>query len=224
MTPSTSVRSARTRSKRSTTRSKTRRTTGGQGRRRSQRGRRALVIGGTLLVGALGGFLLVNSDRFQRTLEEVTLPLQHEDIIRQQAAQKDVPADLIAAVIYNESRFRDQTSHAGARGLMQITPSTAKVIEGLSGGQTFKFDDLSDPDINIRYGTFYLHYLIQKFGDNEIAALAAYNAGETNVANWGGSSLSLDDIPFPETRDYVENVLEKRDEYASHYRHELGLD
>ena len=135
------------------------------------------MIGGTLLVTALGGFLLANSDRFQRTLEEVTLPLQHEDIIRQQAAQKDVPADLIAAVIYAESRFRDQTSHAGARGLMQITPSTAKLIENLSGGQTFNFDDLADPDINIRYGTFYLHYLIQKFGDNNIAALAAYNAG-----------------------------------------------
>jgi soluble lytic murein transglycosylase len=183
-----------------------------------------MVIGGTLIVVALGGFLLANSDRFQRTLEEVTLPLQHEDIIRQQAAEKDVPADLIAAVIYNESRFRDQTSHAGARGLMQITPATAKVIESLSGGSTFKFDDLSDPDINIRYGTFYLHFLLQKFGDNDIAALAAYNAGETNVAAWGGSSLSLDDIPFPETRQYVENVLEKRDEYARHYRHELGLD
>jgi soluble lytic murein transglycosylase len=205
-------------------RSQARRTTSTKAWRRSQRRRRALVIGGTLLVGALGGFLLVNSDRFQRTLEEVTLPLQHEDIIRQQAAQKDVPADLIAAVIYTESRFRDQTSHAGARGLMQITPSTAQVIERLSGGQTFNFDDLSNPDINIRYGTFYLHYLLQKFDDNEIAALAAYNAGETNVANWGGSRLSLDDIPFPETHDYVENVLEKRDEYASHYRHELGLD
>jgi soluble lytic murein transglycosylase len=224
MSPSTSVRSARARSNRSATRSKNRRTTRTSTRGRSQRRRRARVIGGTLLVVALGAFLLANSDRFQRTLEEVTLPLQHEDIIRQQAAQKDVPADLIAAVIYNESRFRDQTSHAGARGLMQITPSTAQVIERLSGGQTFKFDDLSNPDINIRYGTFYLHYLIQKFGDNEIAALAAYNAGETNVAAWGGSSLSLDDIPFPETRNYVENVLEKRDEYARHYRHELGLD
>jgi soluble lytic murein transglycosylase len=107
---------------------------------------------------------------------------------------------------------------------MQITPSTAKVIEKLSGGQTFKFDDLSDPDINIRYGTFYLRYLIQKYGENEIAALAAYNAGPQNVDAWGGSSLSLDDIQFPETRSYVENVLEKRDEYAQHYRHELGLD
>jgi peptidoglycan lytic transglycosylase len=224
VSPGSSVRATRRRSSRSSGPSQRRRTTPAKTRRRSQRRRRALVIGGTLIIGALGGFLLANSDRFQRTLEEFTLPLRHEDIIRQQSADKGVPADLIAAVIYSESRFRDQTSHAGARGLMQITPSTAKVIEGLSGGQTFKFDDLSDPDINIRYGTFYLRYLIQKFGDNEIAALAAYNAGETNVTAWGGSSLQLDDIPFPETRDYVENVLEKRDEYARHYRHELGLD
>jgi soluble lytic murein transglycosylase-like protein len=57
-----------------------------------------------------------------------------------------------------------------------------------------------------------------------VAALAAYNAGETNVAAWGGGGLNLDDIQFPETRDYVEDVLDKRDEYAQHYRHELGLD
>ena len=195
-----------------------------RGRGGSRRGRRSLVIGGTLLVAGLGAFLLFNSGRFQRTLEEFTLPLRHEDIIRQQAADKGVPADLIAAVIYSESRFRDQTSHAGARGLMQITPATAKLIERLSGGQTFNFEDLSNPDINIRYGTYYLRYLIDKFGDNVVAALAAYNAGETNVTAWGGSSLQVDDIPFPETRGYVEDVLDKRVEYARHYRHELGLD
>jgi soluble lytic murein transglycosylase len=220
---STSVRARRKgaphsggRASRTTSRSRT--------RGRSRRGRRALVIGCTLLVGALGGYLLVNSDFFQRTLEEFTLPLRHEDIIRQQAAEKSVPPDLIAAVIYSESRFRDQTSKAGARGLMQITPATAKLIEKLSGGQTFKFEDLSDPDINIRYGTFYLRYLIEKFGNNDIAALAAYNAGENNVVAWGGSNLRLNDIPFRETRGYVESVLDKREEYARHYRHELGLD
>ena len=223
MTPGTSLGSARSRSRTGSNRSRTRRRTRPRSRQ-PQRGSRALVIGGTLAVAALGAFLLVNSDRFQRTLEEVTLPLQHEDIIRQQAAEKDVPADLIAAVIYAESKFRDQTSSAGARGLMQLTPATAQHIANVSHGINFKVDDLSNPDVNIRYGTFYLHYLIQKFGDNEIAALAAYNAGETNVAAWGGSSLRLDDIAFPETRDYVENVLEKRDEYARHYHHELGLD
>ena len=195
-----------------------------RGRGRGRRGRRTLVIGGTLLVAALGGFLLINSDRFQRGLEELTLPLRHEDIIRQQAADKNVPADLIAAVIYSESRFRDQTSDAGARGLMQLTPQTAQHIADVSHGIRFRTEDLSDPDVNIRYGTFYLHYLLQKFGDNVVAALAAYNAGETNVVAWGGSNLELDDIPFPETRGYVEDVLDKRVEYARHYRDELGLD
>ena len=195
----------------------------GRARGRPARGRRTLVLWGTLAVCALGAFALIKSDLFQQTLEEFTLPLQHEDIIRQQAADKDVPADLIAAVIYAESRFRDQTSHAGARGLMQITPSTAKLIETLSGGQTFRFEDLSDPDINIRYGTFYLRYLLDKFDGNEVAALAAYNAGETNVIAWGGSDLRVDDIAFPETRGYVESVLEKRKEYAQHYGDELGL-
>jgi soluble lytic murein transglycosylase len=220
---SATVRTRRTNARRSG-RGSGRRSTARARPRKAKRGRRTLVIWGTALVCALGGFLLVKSDFFQRTIEEFTLPLRHEDIIRQQAAEKGVPADLIAAVIYSESRFRDQTSHAGARGLMQITPSTAKLIEKLSGGQTFKFEDLSNPDINIRYGTFYLRYLLQKFGDNEVAALAAYNAGETNVARWGGSDLQLDDIPFPETRGYVEDVLDKRKDYASHYRDELGLD
>jgi soluble lytic murein transglycosylase len=195
----------------------------GRARGRTARGRRTLVRWGTVAVCALGAFLLIKTGVFQHTLEEFTLPLQHEDIIRQQAADKGVPADLIAAVIYAESRFRDQTSHAGARGLMQITPSTAKLIENLSGGQTFRFEDLSDPDINIRYGTFYLRYLLDKFDGNEVAALAAYNAGETNVIAWGGSDLQVDDIAFPETRGYVESVLEKRKEYAQHYRDELGL-
>ena len=61
-------------------------------------------------------------------VREITLPLRHDDIIRQQARDKDLDAALIAAVIYEESRFRDQTSHAGARGLMQITPDTADFI------------------------------------------------------------------------------------------------
>jgi peptidoglycan lytic transglycosylase len=182
-----------------------------------------VAIVGALALGALAAVAIANFDRIEDALREVTLPLRHDDIIRQQSVDKGVPPDLIAGVIYAESRFRDQTSQAGARGLMQVTPRTAKLIEGLSGGSTFTTDDLADPDINIRYGTYYLRYLIDKFGGNEIAALAAYNAGETNVAAWGGANLSLDDIEFEETRDYVEDVLEKREEYADHYGEELGL-
>ncbi len=225
MSPGASARTARASSSRSARgRSKKRRGTRTSKRGRSQRRRRVMVVGGTLLVAALGGFLIANSERFQNFLQEVTLPLRHEDIIRQQAAEKDIPADLIAAVIYAESRFRDQESNAGARGLMQVTPATAEFIERDSGGSTFEADDLSDPDINIRYGTYYLRHLIDKFDQNMVAALAAYNAGETNVVAWGGAGMDIDDIQFPETREYVDNVLEKRGDYAEHYRHELGLD
>ena len=115
-------------------------------------------------------------------------------MIRQQAAEKEVDAALIAAVIYAESKFADETSSAGARGLMQITPEAAKEIERLSGGTTFKLDDLSNPEINIRYGTFLLRELLERFGRNEVAA---HNAGPANVEKWGGAGLSVEDIPYP---------------------------
>lgn len=177
-----------------------------------------------LLVIALIALAFVESrSRIDSAITEVTLPLRHDDIIRQQAKEKDVPADLIAAVIYEESRFRDQTSSAGARGLMQITPATAEYVEDLSGGSTFDQSDLANPDINIRYGTFYLRHLLNQFDGDEVAALAAYNAGETNVFEWGGSDLEISDIPFPETRHYVQDVLEKRDAYRRKYAAELGF-
>lgn len=177
-----------------------------------------------LLVFALVILAFVEGrSRIDSAITEVTLPLRHDDIIRQQAEEKGVPADLIAAVIYEESRFRDQTSSAGARGLMQITPATAEYVEDLSGGSTFDQSDLADPDINIRYGTFYLRHLLNQFDGDEVAALAAYNAGETNVFEWGGSDLAISDIPFPETRQYVEDVLDKRDAYRREYGSELGL-
>ncbi len=169
-------------------------------------------------------------------IREVTLPLRHDDIVRQEASDEDIatvadeqialpetdPA-LLAAVIYAESRFQDQTSSAGARGLMQITPDTADTIEKLSGGESFVYDDLADPDLNIRYGSFYLRYLLHLYDGNVIAALAAYNGGPGNVDAWGGSELEIDDIEFAETRAYVENVLERRDEYEKNYADELGL-
>ena len=153
----------------------------------------------------------LNSDRFQRTLEEVTLPLRHEDIIRQQAAEKGVPADLIAAVIYSESRFRDQTSHAGARGLMQITPSTAKVIEKPQRG----------PDLQVRgpLGPGHQHPLrdlLPPLPDREVRGQRGRRAGGVQRrGDQRGRLGRLEPEPrrhsLPETRDYVEDVLEKRD-------------
>lgn len=173
-----------------------------------------------VVVGILAILLL--SDFFERGIREVTLPLRHENVIRQQAQEKDVDASLIAAVIYAESKFSDATSTAGARGLMQITPDTAREIEKLSGGSTFEIDDLSNPDINIRYGTFYLRHLLDIYDDDTVAALAAYNAGPGNAETWGGSAMTIDDIDFPETKAYVKKVLEKQREYRHTYDLELG--
>jgi len=185
------------------------------------RRRRAAWAGLAVLAGLLLAFLIA-SGTFDHAIKELTLPLRHEDVIRQQAEEKDVDAALIAAVIYSESKFSDATSSAGARGLMQITPEAAKFIEKQSGGTTFKLSDLSDPELNIRYGTFLLRELLDRYDGDEAAALAAYNAGPGNADKWGGADLTVAAIPFPETRAYVEEVLEKRDEYRRKYAKELG--
>jgi peptidoglycan lytic transglycosylase len=184
--------------------------------------RRWIALGGAAAAVGIVAGVLVATGKFDQAIQELTLPLRHEDIIRQQSAEKGVDAALIAAVIYSESKFSDQTSSAGARGLMQITPDAANEIERLSGGTSFRLDDLSDPEINIRYGTFLLRELLDRFGGDEAAALAAYNAGPANAEEWGGGELSVDDIPFPETRAYVEEVLDKRHAYRDKYAQELG--
>ena len=197
-------------------------------RARARRKRLALlalaVVGGALAAGVIAG-----TDPIEDAVREITLPLQHEDIIRQQADDKEIDPALIAAVIYEESRFHDQTSHAGARGLMQITPDTADFIARRSGGVLFEQSDLSTPQINIAYGAWYLRYLIDHYEGNETLAIAAYNAGLANVDRWvdraGGPGQfdSARHIPFPETRAYVENVQERRGQYRDKYGAELGL-
>jgi peptidoglycan lytic transglycosylase len=182
----------------------------------------AAALAGTIAAVAAGVGPLGDAVR------ELTLPLRHDDIIRQQAADKGLDPALIAAVIYEESRFRDQTSHAGARGLMQITPETANFISRRSGGTRFVREDLATPQINIAYGSYFLRYLIDHYGGNETPAIAAYNAGQTNVDRWvaraGGShGFEAADIPFPETRAYVENVSTTREDYREHYADDLGL-
>jgi soluble lytic murein transglycosylase len=191
-------------------------------KRKQVRRRRFFALGTiAVLIGVFAG-ALVASGTFDEALQELTLPLRHEDVIRQQADEKEVDAALIAAVIYSESKFRDQTSSAGARGLMQITPEAAEHIEKQSGGSTFELSDLADPELNIRYGTFLLRELLERYDGDEAAALAGYNAGPGNADEWGGADLSVEDIEFPETRAYVEEVLEKRDEYRREYGGELG--
>ncbi len=189
---------------------------------RGVRRRRRFAFGFVAVLVGLAAGLLVASGAFDKAIKELTLPLRHDDIIRQQSREKGVDASLIAAVIYSESKFVDQTSHAGARGLMQITPDAAEFIERQSGGTSFELKDLADPELNIRYGTFLLAELLERYDGDEAAALAGYNAGPGNADEWGGSGLTVEDIEFPETRAYVEEVLEKRNEYREEYAKELG--
>lgn len=188
----------------------------------TKRRRRRLAIGAAVVCAGIVAGVLLARGTIDRAIQELTLPLKHEDVIRQQAHEKDVDAALIAAVIYSESKFSDRTSSAGARGLMQITPEAANEIERRSGGTTFKLKDLSDPEINIRYGTYLLRELLDRYDGDVVAALAAYNAGPGNVDEWGGSDLSIEGIPFPETRAYVEEVLDKQRAYRDKYPRELG--
>jgi soluble lytic murein transglycosylase len=187
------------------------------------RRRRATVLAVALAVGVVGGGVLALLNPLGDAIKEITLPLRHDDVIRQQARDKDLDPALIAAVIYGESRFRDQTSKAGAKGLMQILPETADFVARKSGGTEFEHGDLADPQINIAYGSWYLRYLLDVYDGNRTAAIAAYNAGHRRVDRWGGRDLGVEDIRFPETQQYTRDVLAKRDEYAKNYRKELGL-
>lgn len=206
-----------------------RRSTRARGRpsRRAVLRRRLLLLGGVLLL-ALAAAVAI-APYFDRAVQEVVLPLKHEDVIRQQAADKDLDPFLIAGVIYTESRFRHQTSHAGAVGLMQILPSTAHYIAQKSGGTQFQEGDLATPQINIAYGSWYLRYLLDKYGGNEVLAIAAYNGGEGKVDEWVAGALGRGErfevaaIPFKETREYVGRVLDAREQYRREYRAELGL-
>ena len=187
--------------------------------------RRAVAL--VAVVGAAaGGFAYVNSAK-PPWYERLRYPLAYEQIVSGHARHYRLDPALVAAVIYQESKFRPRTSAAGAKGLMQILPSTAKAIAKRSGGTAFVPSDLATPQVNISYGTYYLRYLIDHYGGSVTPAIAAYNAGLTNVDGWvrkagGAKSLTTSDIPFPETRAYVESVFQHQKDYRAHYAHELG--
>jgi len=150
-------------------------------------------------------------------------PLEHEGIIERQAGRHDLPPSLIAAVIYAESGFDERAvSPAGAVGLMQLLPDTARSIDERTGWAPSQESDLVDPALNVRYGSWYLADLRDKYADHPQAldlALAAYNAGQGNVDRWveetpPGEAVA---IPYAETRAYIEKVHRMQDAYRRGY-------
>jgi soluble lytic murein transglycosylase len=179
--------------------------------------KRVLTV--VLLAGALlGTFALLQTSK-PGWWERLWYPLRYEHIVRGHAHNYSLDPALLAAVIYQESKFKaDARSRSGAIGLMQLLPDTAKGIALHTGGTRFRVLDLYDPELNVRYGAWYLRHLIRKYG-NEKTALAAYNAGQDNVDRWRRAGRG---IQFSETRAYVDRVEELKRIYRRAYGAELG--
>jgi soluble lytic murein transglycosylase len=189
--------------------------------------RRVFATVGAIFVTVL--LVSIAASVVHEATSNLALPLSDASIIREQAAQKKLDPALIAAVIYAETKFDPRPSPAGAEGLMQILPSTAYYLAHLSGGTRFTASDLATPSVNVAYGSYYLRYLLDHYGGDEMLAVAAYNAGLTNVDEWvasahaHGTELNSEAIPFPETREYVHRVLAAQAEYRATYPRQLGI-
>ncbi|MFZ1993212.1 MAG: lytic transglycosylase domain-containing protein [Solirubrobacteraceae bacterium] len=197
-------------------------------RRRAALKRRRRTTLGLAVVTAACVALLLALPLAKRAVNALGLPLQFSSVIRHEASAKHLDPALVAAVIYAETKFDARTSPAGAVGLMQLMPDTATFLAKRSGATTFSTADLSTPRVNIAYGSYYLRYLLNEYRGNTVLALAAYNGGETNVDNWvrsvheDGQRFHVGDIPFPETRAYVQRVLNARAQYRRTYASALG--
>ena len=196
-----------------------------------QNTRRTLVIVMIILCAILIGVL---SDIGWSAFKEYEHPLKYIDIVEKYSAEYGMPKEIILAVIKTESDFdASAVSGAGAIGLMQMMPST---FEWLTGDEHLKEHltpaMLTDPDVSVRYGTYYLFYLKNKFfptGDVDWDIIfAAYNGGEGNVTKWLADPTCVDasgklvNIPFPETRSYVSKVNTAIDTYKKLYSEQFS--
>jgi soluble lytic murein transglycosylase len=164
---------------------------------------RRLALSLTIVVLAVAAVALYVVETSPTWFERLRYPLHYSAIVRSRARAEGIDPALLAAVIYQESKFHPGArSSSGAIGLMQITPATAQGIAERTGGKAFRVSDLVNPAINIRYGSWYLHDLFSKYGSISLT-LAAYNAGQGNVDRWRAAG---EGIQFPETRAYVSRV------------------
>ena len=161
------------------------------------------------------------------SIERRLYPRSYEEIIADASAEFDVPAELLYATVKVESDFDPEAvSKAGAVGLMQMVPDTFLWLTGDEHlGEHLPQSRLTDPEVSIRYGTYYLAYLYRYFDYNWHHAIAAYNGGMGNVAKWLENPEYIDDegnlkhIPFSETRAYVKKVEKAQEMYLKFYNH-----
>jgi len=182
------------------------------GRSRSRRRRGILLLVVLVAILAILPFALRVPDAVMRTI----YPLRYEETIREASEKNDLEPTFVAAVIYTESRFKPGVeSHRDAYGLMQLLPQSASYIKRNSGIK----GDYHDPKVNIELGTWFLGYLNDRYDGDERLMLAAYNSGEGSVDAWT-SKKGFDiqkDIPYEETRQYVDRALEAQQTYRDLY-------
>jgi len=172
-----------------------------------------------MLVGAATALVYLQNPATPDFVQRLRYPLEYRQIVRGHARNYDLEPALLAAVIYQESKFDAHAkSTSGAIGLMQLLPSTAEGIALHTGGSRFRTEDLWNPEINVRYGAFYLRRLLNKYGDEQ-TALAAYNAGQRRVDEWRAAGKG---IAYAETRHYVKRVDELKRIYRDAWGAELG--
>jgi len=157
-------------------------------------------------------------------LEKVIYPYPNQAIIEKYASQYGVDPLFVVSVIREESKFLPQSeSHKGAKGLMQLMPSTAQEVAKSLGDKTYSEESLLIPEKNIQYGTWYLASLQKAFAGNTALVAAAYNGGRGHVQEWitngkiDPKNIRIEDIPFKETRDYVGRVLKSYEKYNKLY-------
>ncbi len=147
-------------------------------------------------------------------------PLKYENLIVKYSNQFGVDPALVAGVILQESRFNPKAqSSAGAQGLMQFMPGTAKTMANELGVPRY---NIYDPETDIMFGTAHLRDLLNKYNGDVDAALAGYNAGTGNADRWVRLGI-LGNIPFGETRNYVKKIKNYQSVYTNMYAEQLGL-
>lgn len=158
------------------------------------------------------------------------LPLQYRDIVEQYAAEYGLEEAFVYGVIFCESHFEpDVISSADAVGLMQVTEETGKWAAAQMGLDPATID-LTDPDTNIHIGCWYLSWLTEKFGGISETVLAGYNAGHGSVARWladeemSWDGITLDEIPYEETKSYVKRVKLAEQAYRLRLRLQAYLE
>lgn len=149
-------------------------------------------------------------------------PMKYKDEINMYSTQYDINGAIVASVVNVESNFREEVkSNKGAVGLMQLMPSTAEWIANKIG-EEYSEEKLKEADYNLKLGSYYLSYLINYFDDMKIG-VCAYNAGLGNVSSWlkdkqfSSDGKSLDNIPFKETKNYLNKVLKSYNYYKNRY-------